>query len=215
MAGGEEGRVRSRVRAELSVRVRQIGPPRDSIEITKTLDFSRNGVLFRTRQPYQLHATVWLILPYNPKAPIQDPEFPGTIIRIDLMEDGTAEIAVRFHNARADRVAGVYDKKATPVTSTERRAKDRAKLSLAIRVRYEGGVEISNTVDVSRTGVLFRSQRDYKIGQQVWVTVPYEPDTPPEEIESRVIRILERASMRCIAVQYVRTTGMRQVAPPE
>jgi hypothetical protein len=212
---GEEGRTRSRVRAELSVRVRQIGPPRDSIEITKTLDFSRNGVLFRTRQPYQLHSTVWLILPYNPKAPIQDPEFPGTIIRIDPMEDGTAEIGVRFHNARADRVEGIFDRKAAPVTSTERRAKDRAKLSLSIRVRYEGGVEISNTVDVSRTGALFRSQRDYKIGQQVWVTVPYTPDTPPEEVESRVVRILERASMRCVAVQYVRSTGMRPTAPPE
>src|SRR5712692_10386986 len=212
---GEEGRTRSRVRAELSVRVRQIGPPRDSIEITKTLDFSRNGVLFRPPQPYQLHGTVWLILPYNPKAPIQDPEFPGTITRIDPMEDGTAEIAVRFHNARADRVQGVYDKKAAPVTPSERRAKDRAKLSLSIRVRYEGGVEISNTVDVSRTGALFRSQRDYKIGQQVWVTVPYTPGTPPEEVESRVVRVLERASIRCVAVQYVRSTGIRPTAPPE
>ena len=198
----------------MSVRVRQIGPPRDSIEIAKTLDVSRNGVLFRTRQPYQMHSTVWLILPFNPKAPIQEPEFPGTIVRIDQMEDGTAEIGIRFHNARADRLTGMYDTKAAPVETSERRAKDRAKLSLTIRVRDATGVEITNTVDVSRTGVLFRSNKDYQVGQQLWVTVPYTPETPPEEVEARVVRILERAKMRCIGAQYTRVTGMKVTPQP-
>lgn len=214
MPEGAEYRQRARIRTELSVRIRQIGPPRDSIEITKTLDVSRNGVLFRTRQPYQLHSTVWLILPFNPKAPIQDPEFPGTIVRIDPMEDGTAEIAVRFHHSRSDRLAGVYDNKVLPAETSERRAKDRARLSLAIRVRDAAGVEITNSVDVSRTGVLFRSLKDYPIGQTIWVTVPYSPETPPEEVEARVVRILERSKMRCVAAQYVRTTGMKTSAPP-
>jgi len=198
----------------MSVRVRQIGPPRDSIEIARTLDVSRNGVLFRTRQPYQMHSTVWLILPFNPKAPIQEPEFPGTIVRIDQMEDGTAEIGIRFHNARADRLTGRFDTKAAPVEASERRAKDRAKLSLTIRVRDAAGVEITNTVDVSRTGVLFRSNKDYQVGQQLWVTVPYTPETPPEEIEARVVRILERAKMRCVGAQYTRVTGMKIIPQP-
>jgi len=214
MAGGAESRTRPRVRFDMSVRVRQIGPPRDSIEIAKTLDVSRNGVLFRTRQPYQMHSTVWLILPFNPKAPIQEPEFPGTIVRIDQMEDGTAEIGIRFHNARADRLTGMYDTKAAPVETSERRAKDRAKLSLTIRVRDATGVEITNTVDVSRTGVLFRSNKDYQVGQQLWVTVPYTPETPPEEVEARVVRILERAKMRCIGAQYTRVTGMKVTPQP-
>jgi hypothetical protein len=214
MAGGAESRTRPRVRFDMSVRVRQIGPPRDSIEIAKTLDVSRNGVLFRTRQPYQLNSTVWLILPFNPKAPIQEPEFPGTIARIEQMEDGTAEIGVRFHNARADRITGMFDTRVAPVESSERRAKDRAKLSLTIRVRDAAGVEITNTVDVSRTGVLFRSGKDYQIGQQIWVTVPYTPETPPEETEARVVRILERAKMRCIGAQYTRVTGMKVTAQP-
>ena len=214
MSGGAENRSRSRVHFDMSVRVRQIGPPRDSIEIAKTLDFSRNGVMFRTRQPYLMNSTVWLILPFNPKAPIQEPEFPGTIVRIEQMEDGTAEIGVRFHNSRADRTVGMYDTKVAPVESSERRVKDRARLSLTIRVRDTAGVEITNTVDVSRTGVLFRSSKDYQIGQQVWVTVPYTPETPPEETEARVVRILERTKMRCIAAQYTRVTGMKVQSPP-
>lgn len=212
MTGGADNRTRPRVRFDMAVRVRQIGPPRDSIEISKALDISRNGVLFRTRQLYQMHSTVWLILPFNPKAPIQEPEFPGTIVRIEQMEDGTAEIGIRFHNARADRPTGMYDTKAAPVETSERRAKDRTKLSLTIRVRDAGEVEITNTVDVSRTGVLFRSNKDYQIGQQLWVTVPYTPETPQEEVEARVVRILERAKMRCIGAQYTRVTGMKVVA---
>lgn len=212
MTGGAENRARSRVHFDMAVRVRQIGPPRDSIEIARTLDVSRNGVLFRTRQPYQMYSTVWLILPFNPKAPIQEPEFPGTIVRVDRMDDGTAEIGIRFHSARADRPTGIYNTKAPPVETSERRAKDRSKLSLTIRVRDAAGVEITNTIDVSRTGVLFRSNKDYQVGQQLWVTVPYAPETPPEEIEARVVRVLERARMRCIGAQYTQITGMK-VAP--
>ncbi len=211
MTNGADNRTRTRVRFDMAVRVRQIGPPRHSIEIARTLDVSRNGVMFRSRQTYEMHSTVWLILPFNPKLPIQEPEFPGTIVRIEKQEDGSAEIGIRFHNARSDRMSGNYDTKAVPQGIGERRVKDRAKLSLAIRVRDAAGVEISSTVDVSRTGVLFRSEKEYLIGQLLWVTAPYAPETPPEEVEARVVRILERLTMRCIAVQYTRITGMKPI----
>lgn len=214
MAGGADNRTRPRVRFDMSVRVRQIGPPRDSIEIARTLDVSRNGVMFRTRQPYQLNSTVWLVLPFNPKLPIQEPEFPGTIARIVQMDDGTAEIGIQFHNSRSDRVYGASETRVAPVESSERRAKDRAKIALAIRVRDAAGVEITNTVDVSRTGVLFNSPKDYQIGQLIWVTVPYTPETPPEETEARVVRILERAQMRRVGATYTRVTGMKTSGPP-
>ena len=58
-------RVRNRVRMDLPVRVRQIGPPRDRTEVTRTLDVSRNGLLFRTRELYDLRGTVWVAMPYN------------------------------------------------------------------------------------------------------------------------------------------------------
>jgi hypothetical protein len=211
MAGASEGRTRSRVRVDLTIRVRQIGPPRESIEVTTTLDVSRNGVLFRTRHPYELHSTVWLIVPYDPKANILDAEFPATIVRIDPTPDGAAEVAVRFHSARSDPApVNIQGRSALPLAS-ERRKKDRSKLSVPIRVRSEAGTEISKTVDISRTGLLFRTARSYTVGQQVWISLPYKPEAPPEEVEARAVRIIERPSMRCVALQFTHTTGMRSL----
>lgn len=206
---GSEGRERPRVRTELAIRVRQIGPPRESMEVTTTLDVSRNGVLFRTRQPYEMHSTVWVIVPYDPKSMGGDVEFPATVVRVDNAPDGSAEVAVRFHSARSDPTPiNVRERSVMPLPS-ERRSKDRSKLILPIRVRGEEGSEETQTVDISRTGVLFKATRPYTVGQRVWVAVPFKPEQPPEEIDSRVVRIIERGATMCVAVQYNRTTGIR------
>jgi len=209
---GSEGRERPRVRTELAIRVRQIGPPRESMEVTTTLDVSRNGVLFRTRQPYEMHSTVWVIVPYDPKSMGGDVEFPATVVRIDNSADGTSEVAVRFHSARSDPTPINVRERSVMQLPTERRAKDRSKLILPIRVRGEDGSEVTQTVDISRTGALFRATRSYTVGQHVWVAVPYKESEPPEEIDSRVVRIIERGSTLCVAVQYSRTTGVRAPA---
>jgi hypothetical protein len=209
MPEGQEGRQRARVRVDLPIRVRQMGPPQESIEVTTTLDVSRNGVLFRTRQPYELHSTVWLIVPYNPTAAVQEAEFPATIIRIDHAADGSSEVAARFHSAHSDRAAVHVQSRNTMALPSERRSKERSKLSMPTRVRSEQGTEVAQTLDISRTGVLLRVTRTYAIGQQVWLTVPYKPDSPGEEIEARVVRVIERPAQYCVALHYTRTTGIR------
>ena len=80
------------MRTELAIRVRQTGPPRESVEVATTLDVSRNGVLFRTRQPYEMHSTVWVIVPYDPKAMGGEVEFPATVVRVDSAADGSSEV---------------------------------------------------------------------------------------------------------------------------
>jgi len=197
------------VRTELAIRVRQIGPPRESMEVTTTLDVSRNGVLFRTRQPYEMHSTVWVIVPYDPKSMGGDVEFPATVVRVDSSPDGSAEVAVRFHSARSDPTPINVRERSVMQLPSERRSKDRSKLVLPIRVRGESGSEETQTVDISRTGVLFKAARSYAVGQHVWIAVPYKPGEPAEEIESRVVRIIERGSTLCVAVQYKGTTGIR------
>jgi Tfp pilus assembly protein PilZ len=209
MPDASEVRKRSRVKADLAVRVRQIGPPRESIEVTTTVDISRNGVLFRTRHPYELHGTVWMIVPYDPNANAANAEFPATIVRIDPLPDGSAVVAVRFHSARSDPAPVNIQGRSTLSLHPERRRKDRSKLSIPIRVRAEAGTESAKTVDISRTGLLFDTSRSYTVGQQVWITVPYQAETPTEEVEARVVRIIERGSIRCIALQYTHTTGIR------
>ena len=197
------------MRTELAIRVRQIGPPRESMEVTTTLDVSRNGVLFKTRQAYEMHSTVWVIVPYDPKSTGGDVEFPATVVRVDSGKDGTAEVAVRFHSARSDPTpVNIQARSVMPVQS-ERRSKDRSKLTLPIRVRGENGEEVTQTMDISRTGVLFRATRSYTVGQPVWLVVPYKKDQPPEEIDGRVVRIIERGSDHSVAVQFARTTSIR------
>jgi PilZ domain len=209
MPESSDGRTRPRVRTELAIRVRQIGPPRESIEVTSTLDVSRNGVLFRTRQPYEMHSTVWVIVPYNPNAVGGEAEFPATVVRIDNAADGSLEVAVRFLNARTDPTPIHVQGRSVMPVATERRSKDRSKLSLPIRVRSETTTEVTQTEDISRTGALFQSNRSYTVGEKVWVTVPYKPEDPPQEIDARVVRIIERPSKVCVAVHYLRTTGIR------
>ncbi|MGA7914738.1 MAG: response regulator [Candidatus Acidiferrales bacterium] len=78
----------------------------------------------------------------------------------------------------------------------DRRRKRRAMISAPIRVRNaktEGGHdEIATTVDVSRTGILFHSQRNtYTRGMEVAVVFPYSqaPSATHFEQTGRVVRI--------------------------
>ena len=61
------------------MRVRQIYPPRDAVEVAVTLDVSRNGVLFRSEDYYILHSTVWVTMNYNASEVAPDSEFPASV----------------------------------------------------------------------------------------------------------------------------------------
>jgi hypothetical protein len=215
---------------DVPVRLRQVPPPRETVEIKTTLDVSRNGLLFRTREPYELQSTIWVTMPYNPVVELRPPEFPATVVRVIKLTSGDLEIGVQFHSAHADRWAHspVYAREARPpVPSTEKRGKNRVRMTLPIRVRsgkvsFEdslptstspglSGVWIEETVtlDVSRTGVLFVSTRPYQIGQKVWTVMPYQPDATAEEEPAEVVRFVERAGVRGVAIRF---TG-RDVRP--
>ncbi|MBI3404514.1 MAG: PilZ domain-containing protein [Acidobacteria bacterium] len=189
---------------DLQVRVRQIAPPRNLTEVARTLDVSRNGILFRTRQPYDMRQTLWITMPYSPNGIASDPEFPGTVVRLDKKDGGDVEVALLFHSGRADQFHHMQNTTAVPIQSDEKRAKSRVRMALPVRVR-EGATasaEETTTIDVSRTGILFQTDRQYSIGQTVWVAMPYQPGREPEEVEARVVREVERNRMRGIALAF-------------
>jgi hypothetical protein len=206
---------------DVPVRVRQVPPPREYFEIKTTVDVSRNGILFRTREPYELNSTIWITMPYNPEVELRPPEFPGTVVRVIKMPAGDLEIGVQFHSAYADRWnhAPVYTAPGKPITHSERRGKSRVKMTLPLRVRtdgtYVGGtlqmqeeklpvwIEESVTLDVSRTGVLFASSKPYKLGQRVWVIMPHQPNTPGVEEQAEVVRFVERSGVTGVALRFV------------
>ncbi len=207
MPSPSDQRVCGRIRLELPLRVRQIGPPRDAVEVTRTVD--RNGVLFRTRERYDLNTTVWVTMPYHPNAAVKDPEFPASIVRMDRAADGSTEVAVQFHSAHADYIRPVYQPTAAVPRKglQERRAKNRVRMTLPIRVREGDQAEESVTLDVSRTGVLFRSVRSYRLGQQVWVSLAHQPGAPPQEVSDRVVRNIEKGPVRGVAIHFQSAAG--------
>ncbi len=203
MPSPQDQRVRARIRMELPVRIRQIGPPFDSVEVTSTLDVSRNGVLIRTRQPYVMNSTVWVTMPYHEKSP-NNLEFPASVVRMDKRDDGFAEIAVQFHSARADQLRPTYHftPAAGPQKTSDRRTRNRVRMTLPIRVREGQAAEESVTVDVSRHGVLFQSAKNYPVGQQVWVVMPYQPGAAPAEVPARVVRSVGQARGSHVALHF-------------
>lgn len=202
-------RYRARVHMDLPVRIRQIAPPRNQIEVTRTLDVSRNGILIRTREPYDMHSTVWITMHYRSDAVAPEPEFPGTVVRILRAPDGAADVALQFHSGRSDQVKTAAAPAPAAMKTSERRNKHRVRMALPIRVRAGAAAEESITLDVSRTGVLFSSARQYPVGQQVFVAMPYQPPAS-EEVSARVVRIVEQAGQRGVALEFAgRATPMR------
>ena len=215
MVSGPNQRIRNRVRLEMSVRIRQIGPPRNLIEVARTLDVSRNGLLFRTREPYNLRSIVWVTFPYNADSLVAEPEAPATVVRIDQKPGGDSEVAVQFHSSHADRfVAPTRAATAPPQQQSDRRERSRVRMSLPIRVRDGGAAEESVTLDVSRAGVLFQSDRPYPLGQTVWVTMPYQSGQRQDEVPARVVRIVEKKEARGVALHFASATGSLTYARP-
>lgn len=192
---------------DMPVRIRQVPPPRECTEIKTTLDVSRNGLLFRTRETYELNSTIWVTMPYTATAEVKGPEFPATVVRVIKQPGGDIEVGVQFHSAHADRWNhSVYATPGKPITSTEKREKKRVRMTLPVRVRSGMLMEESVTLDVSRTGVLFVSSQAYTIGQKVFVVIPYQPTglisgTLAEE-PGEVIRFVERDGIRGVAVRF-------------
>lgn len=199
-------RQRSRAAVEIPARIRQIAPPRNAVELTSSLDVSRNGMLFRTRGRYDLHSVVWVTLNYKPGVTVDPIEFPATVVRIDRGDDGTAEIALRFHSSRSDAGPSAAPAPGTPhspsATSSTRRERTRARIALPIRVRSESGVEETTTVDVSRNGVLFHSQAAYRVGERVDVVMPFRPGLDTEEMAARIVRVTHVPGGSLVALQF-------------
>ena len=192
---------------DMPVRVRQFPPPRECTEFKTTLDVSRNGILFRTRERYEMNSVIWVTMPFTGGAQVKDPEFPATVVRVIQQPGGDTEVGVQFHSAHADRWHhSVYAVPGKPVTSTEHREKTRVRMTLPVRVRCGMVMDESITLDVSRTGILFVSSQPYTVGQKVFVVVPYQPaglvsGTQVEE-PAEVIRFVQRDGVRGVALRF-------------
>ena len=177
-----EQRQRARIQLNLPVRLRWQGALRSFIEVTETLDASRNGLLLSLTQPCPVNATVWATFPYDPESPSEQPETPARVVRVKTPPTGGYLVAVEFK---------VPQRRLTPEAGFNRRTKERIPIAFPIRVRPSATPwpEETMTIDISDGGVRFQTARQYAVGETLRVAVPYGPWASTGEVLARVVRI--------------------------
>jgi len=177
-----EQRRHLRAQLNLPVRLRWLGPLGPVMEVTETLDVSRDGLLFWRTEPTPLNAKVWVTFPYHPDETDTQPETPARVARVKDTPAGGHLVAVEFETERQHPAGAVQP--------DQRRSK-RFALALPVRVRLPGRPwpEETMTIDVSDGGVLFRTSRLYAVGDTVQIALPYGRWASRGEVTGRVIRI--------------------------
>ena len=95
-------------------------------------------------------------------------------------------------------------------TYGRKRRHRRAPLQLPALIRdYFGGVEMTQTENVSRGGLCFSSEVVYQVGQGLRVACPYDPSSRAIEIPARIVRNIEfkGRNRRLYGVRYENQEG--------
>jgi len=172
----------SRVPLTLPIRVRWQGALGQTIEITQTLDSSRGGLLFFRTEALPVNAHLWVTFPYAAESQEAQPETAAHVVRVKTTPGGGQIVAIEFERSpRPGPSAAVMN----------RRSSQRMALSLPMTVRFHEvpWPEHAMTQDVSTYGVLFRTPRQYSLGDIVRVSIPHGVWARRGEMEGHVIRV--------------------------
>jgi hypothetical protein len=170
-----------RARLRLPVRLRWLGPLGMRLEITETIDASREGLLIRRDEPCNPLARVWVAYPFDPSAAAIQPETPARIARVQRGAKGGFYVGLQLQ---------LPPRESPRPADGERRRSSRFSFALPIFVRPSGSFwpEESMTQNVSNYGVRFESARTYKIGEMIRAKIPWGDWAKAGEILGRVVR---------------------------
>jgi len=171
-----------RARLHLPARIRWLGPLGMRLEITETIDVSREGLLIRRSEPCSPQARVWVAYPFNPSAAAIQPETPARIARVHGGAKGGFYVGLQLQLPPRESPRSAED---------ERRKSSRFSFALPIFVRPAGSQwpEESMTQNVSNNGVRFETTRTYKVGEMVRAKIPWGEWAKTGEIPGRVVRV--------------------------
>ena len=184
-----ELRKNTRAHLALPVRIRWRGPLAMKLEVARTLDVSREGLLVYRKEQCEPNVRVWVVCPYeraaSPYMPVPT-ETPGRVARVDQCAGGGYQIAIQFAVSRPDRVAAV-----------ERRIAVRLRSAVTIFVRHAESAwpgesawpEESMTQDLSLGGVRFESAYIYSPGDTILAKIPCGEWLRSGEVCGRVVRV--------------------------
>jgi hypothetical protein len=216
-----ERRNHPRAPLKLPARIRWQGPFGMRLELTETIDVSREGVLIRRKEPCELQSRAWIIFPFARGAGSVQPETPARIARV--VSDGSGGYWVALHLELPQRGSAQE-------FAQESRRSERVPFSLPIFVRTEEAPwpEESMTNDISRHGVRFETSHVYEAGEIVCTQIPWGEWAKKGEIRGKVVRtdglhgVSERphglngngdAVASLVAVEWV-DDGVLEAGPP-
>jgi hypothetical protein len=191
---------RAKIRSKLKLTVKLIreqkgGPVED---VCRTIDVSHIGAYFLTSQDYQAGQVVKVVMPYK-KDGLGTP-VAARVIRIDSRTQSPHHaVAVQFDTAISapelgPELAGA-ELAAQKKAQKELRTKGRVPLKMPIKVtRQVYGMtldDLTETVNISRTGAYFRSTQNYTLGENVQVILPYKRGEQFIPAVGRIVRMEE------------------------
>ncbi|HEV2349005.1 MAG TPA: PilZ domain-containing protein [Terriglobia bacterium] len=193
---GADKRARKRENLGLTLKlIRELGGTVVE-DLSKTIDVSHIGAYFMTPQIYRVGEVLKVILPYK-KDGVGSP-VSARVIRI-TQPKGTSQYAVAIQMDTALSLpelaphASEADLAAAKKAQVELRTKGRVPLKLPIKVtRQVYGMnleDVSETVNISRTGAYFQSSQNYSVGEMVQVILPFKKGEQHIPVYGRVVRL--------------------------
>jgi len=174
----------------MPVRLRWQGSLGMRLEITETLDVSKEGMLVRRSDSHGVGSRVWLAFPFDPaSAAAAQPETPAQVVRVEPETAGGYRVALKLELPR--RNVGAPE-------GMERRKAPRVPFALPIFVRPKNTPwpEESMTRDISKYGALLDSSHVYRIGDSILAKIPWGDWSNIGEIPGRVVRVQMRGDMQ-------------------
>jgi len=165
-------------------------------DVSKTIDVSHIGAYFLTPQIYKVGEPVKVTLPY--KKDFKGVPMGARVIRI-VRPKGTTlyAVAIQLDEALAlpelEPAVSAAERAAEKKALVELRTKGRVPLKMAIKVSRNAHnmhmEEVSETVNISRTGAYFHSSENYSVGEMVQVILPFKKGNQDLPAYARIVRL--------------------------
>jgi hypothetical protein len=219
-----------RAQLRLPVRLRWNTPFGQKTETSSTVDVSRAGLLVNCSTPHPVGTTLWVTFPYDSSVPDIQPEVLARVVRLDM--PGTTWVEIKSENTQQLSVDAptrpllglrLYpkrfsrDKQKAP--QIERRAIPRRVIALPVRVRPQGipWFEETMTVDISESGVRFLSNREYRVGDVLFLSIdlPLSAHWPAgADLSFQVVRLEAVPQSASLSVAVSRAKKAAEVSLP-
>jgi len=193
-----------RAHLRLPVRLRWNTPLGQKTEVTSTLDVSRAGLRVTCAYPHPVGGTLWVTFPYENSIDDPQPEVLARVVRLGTATETDGDIegpkAHQLDFGGTSALLGLrlypraYSRGTQKAPQIERRAIPRRVIALPVRVRPQGipWFEETMTIDISESGVRFLSNREYRVGDVLLLSIDLtlSPRWPSQvDLAFRVVRL--------------------------